>query len=368
MSATEHLSESIGKLSARDQRQLWRTFCLAIGAELRDHPKIRGQSGLDHPVQAIAVDDKGGRVIIVSAEQNARVAALMQGDVQATMPDARVIVARPIVLDLGVISRKLFRTVEDARLNLNELKSRIDRFNKLPQARTEKYLQRQLGRAIQPIALAFRHVTLPTLNQIVDVIEQAALLDWSEILANMKHSDEAPYISFENLLAIDNMETDRKYGVCPIPLYEFTEQDWSLLLDPNKLDELQTRLKALGIYQYFYPAPDNLALGLIDKGVNKPHDLLNVIAGSAAVGHPLGETEIVPAITQIPELLEALSSAGYLAEGENGVEVTPTGTTYRTNIKFRPRESLVSKLINRFAVNTNVNLSASVKDLLPPGT
>lgn len=91
-------------ITNKDQVRLWSSFSAAIGTELRPATTIRGSSGLDHPVQAIAVDDKYKRVLIISAEQNARVAALMQGDVQATMPDVRVLVARPVVVDLGAIA------------------------------------------------------------------------------------------------------------------------------------------------------------------------------------------------------------------------------------------------------------------------
>src|SRR6267378_6271000 len=111
--------------------------------------------GLDHPAQAIAVEDKNRRVIIVSAEQNARVAAMMQGDVQATMPDVRVLVARPVVVDLGVMARSMFKTVEGARINLNEFHETMQRFNKLDQARSQRYFNRQFAQALKPAALAF---------------------------------------------------------------------------------------------------------------------------------------------------------------------------------------------------------------------
>ncbi|MEH2509173.1 hypothetical protein V1291_000527 [Nitrobacteraceae bacterium AZCC 1564] len=99
-------------IAPKDQTFLWSAFSAAVGTELRPARTIRGFSGLDHPVQAISVDDKNKRVLIISAEQNARVAALMQGDVQATMTDVKVLVARPIVVDLGVISRQLFKSVD----------------------------------------------------------------------------------------------------------------------------------------------------------------------------------------------------------------------------------------------------------------
>lgn len=86
----------------------WRTFSFALGAEPRDHLTIRGASGLDHPVQSLSLDEKSRRLIIVSAEPNPRIGALMQVEVQATMPETHVLVARPVVFDLGVLARRLF--------------------------------------------------------------------------------------------------------------------------------------------------------------------------------------------------------------------------------------------------------------------
>jgi hypothetical protein len=100
---------------------LWRTFGLALGAEpRRDHLVVRGASGLDHPVQSLSVDEKGGRLIIVSADPNPRVAALMQGDVQATMPGTRVLVARPVVFDLGILARRFLPDEQSADFNIRE--------------------------------------------------------------------------------------------------------------------------------------------------------------------------------------------------------------------------------------------------------
>ena len=209
-----------GELNKRDQTRLWDSFSRAIGAELRERSLIRGISGLEHPAQAIAVDDKNRRVIIVSAEQNARIAALMQGDVQATMPDVSVLVARPVVVDLGIIARKIFRTVEGARINIDEFKTKWERVQKFGQPQSQRYVNRLLKKAIAPAALAFKHVTLPTIIQIVDVIQQAAYLDWNQVLESIK---TGPSISFEKLLEIDNTAVDRQHGVCPIPLYEFSE-------------------------------------------------------------------------------------------------------------------------------------------------
>ena len=82
----------------KNNKEFWDVFGRALRAEPRDCLTIRGLSGLDHIVEAIFVDDKSKRVIIVSAELNPRIAALMRVDVQSTFADARALVARPIAL------------------------------------------------------------------------------------------------------------------------------------------------------------------------------------------------------------------------------------------------------------------------------
>ncbi len=59
-------------------------------------------------------------------------------------------------------------------------------------------------------------------------------------------------------------------------------------------------------------------------------------------------------------MLESFKSAGYIAEGELSWEMTPEGKTVRQNVKFRPRESLISKVIGQFSAKLDLDL----KDLL----
>ncbi|TIO54792.1 MAG: hypothetical protein E5X98_21595, partial [Mesorhizobium sp.] len=100
-----------------DKPPIWESFSKALGAEYRPAKEIQGASGLTHEVQAIAVDDKGNRVILISADPNSRTAALMRIDVQATMPDAKVLVARPLAVDLAFAARFMFNT-ETGELDL----------------------------------------------------------------------------------------------------------------------------------------------------------------------------------------------------------------------------------------------------------
>jgi hypothetical protein len=52
---------------------------------------------------------------------------------------------------------------------------------------------------------------------------------------------------------------------------------------------------------------------------------------------------------------------GYIVEGEHGWEVSPAGRTSRMAIKYRPREGVITKIINRFTINANVSINP--KDL-----
>jgi hypothetical protein len=210
------------------------------------------------------------------------------------------------------------------------------------------------------------NVKLPPLNQILSVIQQAAMLDWGSLLTAMQeNSGRRPALSLTSVLNVDSMAIDRMHGVCPIPLYEFTEQDWEMLLSGARLDDLEERLKTLGIYQYFFPAPDQVALGLVDRDPT-PATIDTISAGielTPSLGHPLGATELVRGPAGVRDVVEQLQDLGLLVEGEFGLEVTEAGTLARSTVRFRPREGVLSKLLQRL----KVNVSISSKDFLPPG-
>ena len=154
-------------------------------------------------------------------------------------------------------------------------------------------------------------------------------------------------------------EADRRLGVCPIPLYDFSEADYELLLSGKDIDELQARLKALGIYQYFFPAPDQLLLGLADNRVTEDGSLVLAAEEAPTHGHLLGAPELFQDNATLLETLEELKGAGYVADAEFGVEITDKGRAVRQNIKIRPRESLISKI----AKIISVKLDISAKDI-----
>jgi hypothetical protein len=274
---------------------LWRTFGLALGAEpRRDHLVVRGASGLDHPVQSLSVDEKGGRLIIVSADPNPRVAALMQGDVQATMPGTRVLVARPVVFDLGILARRFLPDEQSADFNIRELAQRAETLD----------VNKWLTEAFASVEKVIKNVTLPALTQIVDMLQQLACLDWKEIFEGT--TEHTGRIHFARLREIDNMAIDQQHGICPVPLYEFQDQDWELFNSGVRVEEARERMKELGVYQYFFPSADHLVLGAVDRGVDRTRDIVAAVDSAPDLGHPLGELELVRGMSDLPTLIEEL--------------------------------------------------------------
>ena len=107
---------------------------------------IRGGSGQDHPVQAVAVDDKTNRVVIFSAEQNPRIAALMQTDVQVTLPNVHVLVARPVIFDLSEIARRVAK-----KTDIQSLAALFKKASTTKKKRVQSAASALLGAKVGPI-------------------------------------------------------------------------------------------------------------------------------------------------------------------------------------------------------------------------
>jgi len=188
----------------------------------------------------------------------------MQLDVQATMPDVHVIVARPIIFDISEIARRVFERIGD--FNLQTVVAALKEPN-VHQDSTKEIMETKIGPAIKPLFDTASKVRLPVSVQLMDVIEQLMRLDWGSITTPVAMEDFLAILF--STTTLDSAAADRRLGICPIPLYEFSEADYNLLLSGKHIDEVQARLKRLGIYQYFFPAPDQLLLGLADNKVTK---------------------------------------------------------------------------------------------------
>lgn len=346
--------------TSNDTGHIWTGVARALGAEPRELKTIKGVSGIEHHVDFIAVDDKGSRVLLIASEPNPRMAALMQVDVQGTMPSAKVLVARPILFDLGSIARQIVSTLGASEIDIVEA-AKILKAQQLAGtdfARDE--MQRMMRPFIAPALRAFQQITPSVVTQIVDVLQQVRHLNFRDLFSEEEGGRQTKF-SLSRLSEIDNLSADRRLGICAMPLYELNDADWETLSAATDLELVRSKLRDLGIYQYFFPSADQLALGLLDRGMSDEYSIIETIRNSPLQGHPLGDREIVKDEIPIPELLSQLQGLGYVAEGEHGYELSPAGRTTRTTIKFRPREGVVSKLLGRFSFNMNASISP--KDL-----
>ena len=133
-----------------DTKQIWKSLSSAISIEMREATSIRGSSGQGRPVQAVAVDDKTNRVVIFSAEPSPRIAALMQTDVQATLPDVHVLVARPVIFDLSEIARRVAKQT-DIHALATLLTQMSTKQKKRAQQSANDLFSAKLGPAIKPL-------------------------------------------------------------------------------------------------------------------------------------------------------------------------------------------------------------------------
>ena len=124
---------------------------------------------------------------------------------------------------------------------------------------------------------------------------------------------------------------------------------------------MRVRLKALGIYQYFFPPADQLLLGLADNDIKVGGSLVRAAEEAPRYGHPIGPSELFRDTATLGETLEELKGRGYIAEGEIEEVITDEGRTVR-KIKIRPSESLFSKLSKLI----NVKVDISTKDIFKP--
>jgi hypothetical protein len=140
------------------ENAIWSTFARALRAEPRDHRVLRGASGVDHVLQALAVDEKTNRIIAISAEINPRTAAMVQIDLQTAMPGSRVLVARPTIFDIPALARRLAQELGLTELRVGELAQQLEDSKA---AGVELAPTEWLGGVLTPMLIALTNVNLP---------------------------------------------------------------------------------------------------------------------------------------------------------------------------------------------------------------
>lgn len=296
-----------------------------------DLQDLRGVSGLHHPLLAVGIDDKRRRMVVISMEHDARGTALAQSDLQMAFPKVHVIVARPVFVSVSAILSP------DDIINLSRslIEERLLTHYKDTAARAETILPEDKT-TNSWIKMHFAHFD--------DLLLETTLANGEDL--GEGHIQELKAAAEEDPIA-----KDRELGVCGIPIYGFSAEEFSDLMETDHVDFVRETLRRKNILQYFFPPPDQLALGLVDRfrPKNRAH-LIDLTKSAPAMGHPFGQPEIVQASSP-QQVIDELLDRGLAVEGELTIDIGPDGQSLRSTVRFKPREGLLSKIINRISVD-----------------
>jgi hypothetical protein len=335
-----------------EEKRFWPNLLRAAEAEPRPAMSIRGASGIQHPMVAVGVDEQRRRLLVISGEHDARTAAMAQVDIQAALRDLQVVVARPVALDFTLFAKTLVSMLGRDTFSTEELAKLKDNSDKITEAVADV-----LKPVLAPLETIGK-IPLNALAQWMHALQQLAYINFT--LEGEGTQQVKGTVNLRRLADLDPVERDNFYGVCAVPLYSFEADDVDFLNGNPNLDDVRQILKRYDLLQYFFPAPDQLALGLVDRGSTSPTSLLDEILVTPNMGHPHGQMELLPPETRLVDVVDALQERGLLVQGELGLEVGPQGRHIRTSLRFKPREGLLSKIINRF------KFSVDLKNLISP--
>jgi hypothetical protein len=320
-----------------DKVNFWHNVLTAVRTEPLTLTQLRGGSGLQHDVIAVGIHEGEKRLVLVSEEHDGRSTALVQADIQAAYSNYHVLSIRPAVVSIPKVAEAIQAAFGSTFLSKEFLEA-IKRDTSLIKNLIEPNLK-HLGTLV-------KSVSIRPLPQWLELIQQLARLDIRLVdVATGDHS-----VDLTNVIAYDPIAADRTVGVCGFPLYEFSVEDINLIASSPSPEEVAECLKSRNIFQYFFPGADQLALGLVDRGIRRVDDIRNEIIRAPDLGHPLGEMEIVDKNADMLDVIDALRSRNMLVEGELGLDISDKGKSARCQIKFTPKEGVISRFFSRLSL------------------
>lgn len=335
-----------------DYTHFWSGFLHAVGTKPHDVKTIRGASGIAHRLLAAGIDDEMDRVVLVSADTDARSAALAQADIQAALGSRRVLMARAVLLDVGKVA-DVIRDATGSPHVTGELVSLMPQTQEEQQELLRPYIEQLTPLFNQWIrnAQGLRGFNLAyALEQGINQLRKLRLVTEAD--------DDGPArLDLAALLDNKSLRDDQDVGICPLALHDFTETEMETVSSGADSDAVKMIFTEHKVMQYFFPAADQLALGLIDRGAAAEDQLVERLLAVPALGHPFGVNEIAPErVEKIVDLVHTLQEMNLATEGEVSLALTPEGSEIRSTVRFQPREGLVSRVLNRFNINIlNVN-------------
>jgi len=72
--------------------------------------------------------------------------------------------------------------------------------------------------------------------------------------------------------------------------------------------------------------------------------------------------DLLKLLIDLQNFIEALQGRGLLVEGDIGLELTKDAKTFRAQVRFKPREGLISKLSRIFSLKADLSLKDFFKE------
>jgi hypothetical protein len=344
-----HLVPDHLQLEEADRARFWQNVFVSTGFEPRNTEPLRGISGLSHPVLALGIDDQHKRLVAISPEPDARQAAMMQSDVQSTLSnDFNFIVIRPATLDLRSLAinilKKFGKTEIDLLSFFEEINNHKDDINK-----SDVY--KILLEFARPVILAHYTSPMSAMSQFIEILKSLSHFDW----ISSDTENQNPQFGISSLLSADPTEVDLKVGICPFPFFNMKEDDLNTLIN-GKNEEIVEKLKEKGVFQYFFPPKDHALLALSDRTLLNPRTIEEKLSSFNTFGHPLSKSEFATEGQSTIDIIDELQDRGLILQGEIEISTTEKGKEYRQSVKFQPRESVFSKIINRISVKDIIEI------------
>jgi hypothetical protein len=326
------------------QTKFWENLLRAAQVRSIEPQALRGASGQYHDVIALGLDEIRKRVIVVSAEHDARSAALVQYDIQPALTGYQVLTLRPVALSIPKLAQAIQTVLGSAVLTEEIMKNFEDK----------ELMESALNPTLSHLKPLWEQISLKALPQILEIIQQLAKIklessDFKEQSGKAKFS-----IDLTDLVNYDPIADDRTFGICAIPLYDLGTDEVELIASASSPDDIVPILKKHHVYQYFFPSPDHLALGLIDRDIQRGEVVTKEINKAPLLGHPFGEMELIDGKCSPMDVIEALKEKQLIVEGEIGWELSEHGTKTRCSVKFKPKEGIISKLINQISIRLDL--------------
>jgi hypothetical protein len=332
------------------ETSFWSGFFKSINCEFKNVTTIQGDSGIQHSILALGIDEEMKRIVIVQDEQDARVVSMVQADVQAKIPDYSILMVRPISINLSTAFTSLallFGSYKLTDLHLANFKT---------EGEPDEVVEKNKGKIEELVNLVNPQIeiiqrTKPNLVPIFkEIIQQLSHL---KFISGMT-SGQKFEMDFQELMNFNPVIYDTTLGICPLPLYNFSVAEAESFFKPN-LELNQHILKKHGIYQFFYPPADSLALGIIENEKVSAQDVIKRIIEVPKYGHPLGKNELIE-VKKLNEIVDALKDKNLIVEGEISLTLTEDGKEQRMLVKYAPRESIFKKISYIFSLKVDFNL------------